>query len=130
MALIGVGLAIAFTAMSGAARIDSKMAGHQAAMILARAKLDEALAHPDFKLAVDQGEDHYAGVDFGYRVVLQPIELLSPEQRARIPSFDQKLERIAIEVFWGAEGAKQSYKLVSYRMVAPNVVKTPAKLGI
>ena len=35
MALIGFGLAVAFTAVSGTARLDEKMSGHFAAMALA-----------------------------------------------------------------------------------------------
>lgn len=120
MALIGLGLAVAFTAISGTVHLDGKMAAHQAAMNLARSKLEEALAHPDFKLAQDEGEDHYAGINFGYRVVLRPMEWLSPAQRQRIPAFQQKLERIEIEVFWGPDNAKQSYTLSSYRIAPPN----------
>ena len=125
MTLIGLGLAVAFTAISGTAHLDGKMAAHQAAMTLARSKLNEALAHPDFKLAPDAGEDHYAGMDFGYRIALRPMEWLTPAQRERIPAFQQKLERIEIEVFWGPENAKQSYTLSSFRIAPPNASAQP-----
>lgn len=120
MALVGIGLALAFTAISGVSRLESGLTSHHAAMALARSKLDEVLAHPDFKLASDPGEEQYAGVDFGYRLVQRPVELLNPAQRARIPSFEHQLERIEIEVFWGPDNAKQSYVLSSYRMVSAN----------
>lgn len=118
MTLIGFGLAVAFTAVSGTARLDEKMAGHSAAMALARSKLDELLANPAFVLANDRGEDRYVGTDFGYRIQLHPAPVLSPEQQDQIRSFKQRLERIDIEVFWGAKGAQQSYSLSSYR-IAP-----------
>ena len=119
MTLIGVGLAVAFTAVSGSARLDEKMAGHAAAMTLARSKLDEALANPAFVLANDSGEDRYAGTDFGYRIQLRPESVLQSEQQNQIHTFKQKLERIDIEVFWGPKSAQQSYTLTSYR-IAPS----------
>ena len=50
MTLIGLGLAVAFTAISGTAHLDGKMAAHQAAMTLARSKLDEALVYGTYTL--------------------------------------------------------------------------------
>ena len=118
MTLVGFGLAVAFTAVSGTARLEEKMAGHSAAVALARSKLDEALASPSFALAHDHGEDHYAGTDFGYRIRLHPVSILSPEQQQQIRTFNRKLERLDVEVFWGAKDAPQSYSLSSYR-IAP-----------
>ena len=63
MALIGFGLAVAFTAVSGTARLDEKMSGHFAAMALARSKLDETLASPKFAVANDLGEDRFAATE-------------------------------------------------------------------
>ena len=116
MTLIGFGLAVAFTAVSGTARMDEKMTDHSAAMALARSKLDEALANSQFVLANDYGEDHYSGTDFGYRIQLRPVPILSPEQHVRIRTFKRKLEKIDIEVFWGSKDARQSYTLSSYRV--------------
>lgn len=124
MTLIGLGLAVTFTAVSGSARLDEKMTGHAAAMILARSKLDEALANPAFVLANDSGEDHYAGTDFGYRIQLRPEPVLQSEQIAQIRTFKQKLERIDIDVFWGPKNAQQSYTLTSYR-IAPSETSAP-----
>lgn len=124
MTLIGFGLAVAFTAVSGTARTDEKMTAHAAAMVLARAKLDEALASPAFTLANDTGENYYAGTDFGYRVKLSPVLLLQPEQQQLIRTFKQKLERVEIEVFWGPKDAQQSYVLRSYRSASSEAETT------
>lgn len=124
MTLVGLGLAVAFTAISSTARLDEKMTAHSAAMMLARAKLDEALANPDFDVAKDPEDERYAGTEFGYRIQLHPVELLSRNQQDSIRSFQQKLERIDIEVFWGAKGAKQSYTLSSYRIAIPRAQGT------
>lgn len=129
MTLIGLGLAVAFTAISGSARLDDKMAGHAAAMTLARAKLDEALANPGFVLANDSGEDHYAGTDFGYRIQLRPVPVLQSEQQNQIRTFKQKLERIDIDVFWGPKNAQQSYTLSSYRIAPPETISPSPSPG-
>jgi prepilin-type N-terminal cleavage/methylation domain-containing protein len=118
--LIGMGLALAFTAMSNTTALDKKLSSHRAAMSLARSKLDEALAHPDFKVAQDDGEVEYAGVDFGYRITMHPVNLINPAQQARIPSYQHQLERIEIIVFWGPEKNKNSYTLSSHRITPPN----------
>ncbi len=100
-------------------RTEERLAVHTAAMQLARAKLDEALAQPDFQIAADPGEERYAGQDFGYRLRLTPVALLTDAQRARLPNFQQKLEHLEIEVFWGPKGAQQSYRLSTLRTSAP-----------
>lgn len=119
MTLVGVGLALAFTTISGSARTEDRLAVHTAALQLARAKLDEALAQPDFQLAADPGEEHYAGQEFGYRLRQTPVQLLSEAQRARLPKFQQQLEHIEIEVFWGPKDSQQSYRLSTLRAIAP-----------
>lgn len=119
MTLVGLGLALAFTAMSGSARTEERLAVHSAALQLARAKLDEALSQPDFQVAADPGEEHYAGHDFGYRLRLTPVPLLTEAQSAALPRFAGKLERIEIEVFWGPKGAQQSYQLATLRANLP-----------
>jgi len=122
MVLLGAGLAIAFTAISGSTKLDSKASGHAAAMALARAKLDEVLKHPDYVLALDAGEERFAGIDLGYRVQIRPVPLLEPRQMARLTGLTQKLQEVEIEVFWGPKGAAQSYRLSTYRLD----VATPA----
>ena len=119
MVLIGFGLAIAFTAISGTARLDDKINGHTAAMALAQAKLDEALASPTFAVADDAVDQGYAGTDFGYRIHLRPFEALTRAQQERIPAFRQKLEEVEVEVFWGPKGNQQVYRLNSYRLAPP-----------
>lgn len=119
MVLIGFGLAIAFTAISGTARLDDKITGHTAAMALAQAKLDEALSSPTFSVADDAVDQGYAGTDFGYRIHLRPVEVLTRAQQERIPGFRQKLEEVEVEVFWGPKGSQQVYRLSSYRLAPP-----------
>lgn len=119
MTLLGIGLALAFTAVSGSARTEDKLALHAAALQLARSKLDEALANPDFQVADGPGQEHYAGQDFGYRIRLTPVELLTEPQRQKLPAFQQTLERIDIEVFWGPKGLQQSYQLATLRAPSP-----------
>ncbi len=119
MVLIGFGLAIAFTAISGTARLDDKITGHTAAMALAQAKLDEALASPTFSVADDAVDQGYAGTDFGYRIHLRPFDVLTRAQQERIPNFRQKLEEVEVEVFWGPKGSQQVYRLSSYRLAPP-----------
>ncbi|MBB6561406.1 prepilin-type N-terminal cleavage/methylation domain-containing protein [Acidovorax soli] len=119
MVLIGFGLAIAFTAISGTARLDDKINGHTAAMALAQAKLDEALANPTFAVADDAVDQGYAGTDFGYRIHLRPFEALTRAQQERLPAFRQKIEEVEVEVFWGPKGNQQVYRLNSYRLAPP-----------
>lgn len=116
MVLLSVGLAIAFTAISGSTQLDGKASAHAAAMALARAKLDEVLKHPDYVLATDVGEERFAGIDLGYRIQIRPVPLLEPRQMARLTGFTQKLQEVEIEVFWGPKGAPQSYRLSTYRL--------------
>lgn len=119
MTLVGIGLALAFTAVSGSARTEDKLAMHAAAMQLARSKLDETLANPDFRVADEPGQERYAGQDFGYRIRLTPVQLLTERQRQKLPAFQQTLERIDIEVFWGPKGLQQSYQLATLRAPSP-----------
>lgn len=124
--LVGTGIAAGFTAMSGNTRMEEKMAAQDAAAILARAKLDEAMSSPDFVIAKELSEDRYAGTDFGYRLQLQQIPILTAAQQERIPSFKRQLERISIEVFWGPKEAKQSYTLSNYRIASSPRTNAPA----
>ena len=119
MAIVGTGIAMALTAVSGSARLESKMAEQQAAMDLARAKLDEILQNADgFALAGDDGDIHFAGTDFGYRVQSRTIPLLPTAQLSRLPPWVGQAEEVSIEVFWGPTDAKQNYRLATYRKVA------------
>lgn len=119
LVLLGIGVGMGYTAISGSTRLDGKMTAHTAAVALARAKLDEALANPLFALANEKKEDRYAGVDFGYRAVLAPLAVLEPDKKLLIPGFKSELQRIDIEVFWGSKDAPESYKLTSYRVAPP-----------
>lgn len=119
LVLLGIGMGMGYTAISGSTRLDGKMTAHTAAVALARAKLDEALANPLFALANEKKEGRYAGIDFGYRAVLSPLAVLEPDKKLLIPGFKSELEQIDIEVFWGPKEAPQSYKLTSYRVAPP-----------
>lgn len=127
MVLLGSGLAIAFTAISGSTQLEAKSTAHAAAMALAQAKLDEVLSHPDYLLAADAGEERFAGIDLGYRVQIRPVPLLEPRQQAKLTGFTQKLQTVEIEVFWGPKTAPQSYRLVTYRLdnAAPSAPTPP-----
>lgn len=125
LVLVGTGLAIAFTAISGSLRVTEKSNGHAAAMVLARSKLDEALASPNFSVAPDNGETSFAGVAFGYRLQAKPIPLLTAAQQSRVPGVRGQFEEVNVEVFWGPEGAKQSYVLRTWRFLsAPAPTRT------
>ena len=124
LVLLGIGVATAYTTISGSTRLDERMTGHAAAMVLAHSKLDEALASTDFELASEAKEDRYAGISFGYRVVLSPVELLDEAQKKVIANFPQQVQRVAIEVFWGPKDAPQTYTLTSYR-IAPASGEAP-----
>lgn len=126
LVLIGSGMAVAFTAISGSTRVTEKATGHTAAMVLARAKLDEVLASQDFKISDDAGEDKYGGVDYGYRIQATPVPLLTAAQQNRIPGVRPQLEEVSIEVFWGPTGAKQSYVLRTWRTLASAAAPNPA----
>ena len=68
MALIGIGFATAFVALSGARRLSEKVAAHEVAMQIARAKLDEILHAKGNMLIDDIGGNKeliYAGQSFG-----------------------------------------------------------------
>lgn len=116
LVVLGAGVAAAYTAISASSRLDAKVTVQAAAVALARSKLQEALASPDVALARDLVEDSYAGVQFGYRLSLSPVELLTVAQKKLLPSFTQRLQRVEIEVFWGPKEDTQSYVLSSYRM--------------
>ena len=123
MVIVGTGIALALTAVSGSVRLEARMIEQQAAMQLARSKLDEVLQNAEsFEIAQDEQESHFAGTNFGYRVQLRPIALVSATQQSRLPPGTGQMEEVSIEVFWGSKPTTQSYRLTTYRKVA----STPA----
>ncbi|WP_300075866.1 type II secretion system protein [Giesbergeria sp.] len=124
MVLLGAGLAIAFTAISGSTRLEAKSTAHAAALALAQAKLDEVLSHPDYLLAADAGEERFAGIDLGYRIQVRPVPLLEPAQQALLTEFKSVLHSVEIEVFWGPKAAPQAYRLATYRLDPPPAAAT------
>lgn len=116
MVLVGTGIALAFTAVSSGTRLEAKMREQEAAVRLARAKLDEVLLNPaDFSLSAEDGTQRYAGADFGYRVKARRLPLVGEALRARLGGQAGWMEEVSIEVFWGPENQQQSYRLVTYR---------------
>lgn len=113
LALLGVGMAVVYTAISGSSRLYRTTAAHSAAMLLARAKLDEALATQDFSLAKEIEPLDFAGVSFGYRLTVTPVQLLGLE-KAKILNMPRQLQRVSIEVFWGEKENPNSYILTGY----------------
>ena len=116
MALVGTGIALALTAVSGGTRLEAKMLEQEAAIRLARAKLDEVLSRPaQFSLAADDGVQRFAGTEFGYRLQARKMPLLSEALQVRLGGEAGSMEEVTIEVFWGAKAQQQSYRLVTYR---------------
>ena len=116
LVLLGSGMAIAYTAISGSLKLNEKTRSHTAAMILARSKLDEILASSDFSLAEDQGVLNYGGIEYGFRARARPIVLLTPSQQDKIRSYKLLFEEVSVEVFWGTTDFKQAYALKSFRL--------------
>ena len=116
MALLGAGAALVYASVGAATRLAGRMDVHEAATALARAKLDEVLAHPEFALADDERSDDYAGHTFGFRLSTRPASWIAPRQLERIRdrvNFD--LEEVLVEVFWGEGDRRQSYELRTLR---------------
>lgn len=114
MVLVGFGLALAFSAMSGSMRLTQKAFEHEAAMLLARAKLDEIVASSDYEVADDLQEDFYAGTAYGYKIEVRPLPLLGPAYRDKV-KLPFGLDEVTINVYWGPQGAQQVYSLTAYR---------------
>lgn len=111
MALIGIGFATAFVALSGSRRLGERAMAHEIAMQLARAKLDEVLNSKSNILTEDPQELRYAGQLFGYQVKIRPVAIpLAPT------SGDALVEDVGVEVFWGDKDKQQSYQLATMRM--------------
>lgn len=120
MALIGIGFATAFVALSGSRRLAEKVSAHEVAMQIARAKLDEILHSKGNTLIEDKEgtkELIYAGQSFGYQVKIRPVAV----PLAATPD-EALVEDVGIEVFWGDKDAKNSkekqhsYQLATMRM--------------
>lgn len=118
VSLAGIGLVLAFAAISGAQRLSQKGFEHEAAIQLARGKLTEVLATGDYSLADEAGEYRYGGVAYGFKIEIRPLPLLkSPyDQRVRLP---HALDEVTINVYWGPEGAQQHFALTEYRLIDP-----------
>lgn len=130
MVLVGTGIALAFTAVSSGTKLEAKMKEQEAAIRLARAKLDEALLHPaHFGLAADDGEQNFAGKEFGYRLQARKMPLLSEALQTRLSTQAGWVEEVSIEVFWGPKNLQQSYRLVTYRQSLSGTSNRPTELA-
>lgn len=133
MALIGIGFATAFVALSGARRLSEKVAAHEVAMQIARAKLDEILHAKGNTLIDDIGGNKeliYAGQSFGYQVKIRPVAVPLAGS-----TDDPLVEDVGIEVFWGDKDAKgsnaskekqHSYQLATMRMTPKALTQATA----
>ena len=130
MVLVGTGIALALTAVSSGTKLEAKMAEQEAAIRLARAKLDEALQQPtQLALAADDGEQHFAGTEFGYRLQARKMPLLGEALQARLGAQAGWMEEVSIEVFWGPKNQQQSYRLVTYRQSLDGTSSGPTELA-
>lgn len=126
MVLVGVGVSLAFAAMSGATRLTQRATLHDNASRLARAKLEEVLASPNYDLAEDGREDVYAGVRYGYKIQIKPVQFPGlSDERTPLPFM---LDLVSIDVYWGPEQAQQSYTVSTYRY-APRTLAAPTQSG-
>lgn len=125
MVLVGVGVSLAFAAMSGATRLTQRATLHDNASRLARAKLEEVLASPDYDLAEDGREDVYAGVRYGYKIQIKPVQFpgVTVDDRTPLPF---TLDLVSIDVYWGPDKAQQSYTVSTYRY-APRTLAAPTQ---
>ena len=107
MALAGIGIAIAFAGISGATRLARKSHEHEIATRLAAAKLEEVLASPGFDLAPDPRTDRYAGVDYGYKIEVKPVEFrdIAPLEPARLPIVPHVFHEISVHMAAAAPNA-------------------------
>ena len=130
MALIGIGFATAFVALSGARRLSEKVAAHEVAMQIARAKLDEILHAKGNTLIDDIGGNKeliYAGQSFGYQVKIRPVAVPLAGS-----TDDPLVEDVGIEVFWGDKNTKNSkekqysYQLATMRMTPKALTQATA----
>lgn len=115
MALIGVGFASTFVAMSGSRRLTERALAHDAARVLAQARLDEMLQSPTDQLSDDGREERYLGQDFGYRINVEPVDL-GLRMPAPAQALPFQLDQIRVEVFWGPQGQQRSLLLKTMRM--------------
>lgn len=115
MALIGIGFATAFVALSGSRNLAERASAHDVAMQLARSKLDEILHSKGNTLIEDSAELQqlrYAGQSFGYQVKIRPVAI-----PLAVATDEAWVEEVGIEVFWGQQkDKKQSYQLATLRM--------------
>lgn len=115
MVLLGLGLALAFSAISGSLSLSQRAFEHEAAMMLARARLDEVAASPQDDVVDEGTEDVYGGVRYAYKIEVRPVVLLPPSLRSRVP-LGFALDEITITVFWGEESRQRSFSLSRYRV--------------
>ncbi|MCL2829512.1 MAG: type II secretion system GspH family protein [Betaproteobacteria bacterium] len=120
MMLVGIGFAMALSAMSGSLRLSQRALEYDNAMLLANSKLDEILASPTYDVVEETSSDTpdvYGGVAYSYRIEINPVPILTREQRKLLKS-EMTLNEIHIVVHWGGneETVSRVYELTAYRL--------------
>jgi prepilin-type N-terminal cleavage/methylation domain-containing protein len=115
--LIGIGFAMALSAMSGSLKLTRLASEHENAMLLAKARLDEVAQNPGYQFAEEASEEVYGGTEFSYKIEFRPVPLLDDRMAERV-KLSFRLEELTINVYWGPDG-KNTYSLTTYKMT-PN----------
>lgn len=128
LALIGIGFSTTFGVVSGVHRLEDRTSAQTAAMLFARATLDEFIEAGTNVESDALGDAHFGGHTFSYRLVVRPFKIAEKSKSGlELPSV--KLDQVDIEVFWGGVGMQQSYRLttlVSSRASAAVAANAPA----
>ncbi len=120
MMLVGIGFALALSAMSGSIRLSQRALEYDNAMLLARSKLEEVFASPDYEVIEETSQeapDVYGGVAYSYRIEVNPISVASRDERKALKN-EMTLNEINIVVHWGGteETVSRTYELTAYRL--------------
>ena len=131
LALIGIGFSTTFSVVSGVHKLEDRASAQNAAMLFARATLDEFIEAGAVAEGDTPGEVRFGRYDFSYRLTVRPFNDAGTREVGKEASV--KLDQVDIEVFWGSVGMPQSYRLatlVSRSKRAASAAKTPASAPI
>jgi len=120
MMLVGIGFALALSAMSGSIRLSQRALEYDNAMLLAHSKLEEVLASPNYEVIEEtpmDAPDVYGGTAYSYRIEINPVPILSREER-KILRNEMTLNEIHVVVHWGGseDSISRAYELTAYRL--------------
>lgn len=128
LALIGIGFSTTFSVVSGVHKLEERVSAQNAAMLFARATLDEFIEAGASGESDAPGDVRFGEHDFSYRLTVRPF-IVSGQRGVGMQEASVKLDQVDIEVFWGNVGMQQSYRLatlVSRSERAVSAAKTPA----